>query len=90
MQDLMQANIFFFVTTIAVIAITLVTVIAGAYAIRVLRDLTYISKRARDKSDEIIKDIDELRSSIKNQGLKTHFVGAFLKRVFKGKKKSSW
>lgn len=90
MNTLIEANIFFFVTTIAVIAITLVFVIAGAYGIKVLRDLTYITKRARNKSDEVFKDIDELRTTIKNQGIKTQLIGSFLKKFLQRKKKSSW
>ncbi len=92
MNNLLEANIFFFVTTVAVIAVTLVLVIAGAYAIKVLRDLTYITKKAKEKSDDILKDIDDLRSSIKNQDLKTKIVGTFFKKIFQRstKKKSSW
>ena len=64
MDTLMKADIFFFVTTIAVIAFTLLWVIALAYLISILRDIKKASRKLQSELDAIGRDADTLYHKI--------------------------
>ena len=86
MQTLIHADIFFFVTTIAVVIIAVGTFIALAYVIKILRNVSDVSKKVRDESEEIVNDVHEMRHSIKKEGLRLKFIKSFLVRLFKTRK----
>ena len=83
METLMKADIFFFVTTIAVIAVTIGLMVALTYIIKILRNASHISDKVKEESDEIISDIKSLRGNVKAQGFKVQYVKQFIKRIFK-------
>ncbi len=83
----MKSDIFFFITSIAVVILTMLLVVAIAYTIRILRNLDDISAKAKDEVGLIKEDISELRQNIKTEGTKIkHFANFFNK--LKGRKKS--
>jgi Tfp pilus assembly protein PilO len=87
MESLMKSDIFFFITSIAVVILTMLLVVAIAYTIRILRNLDDISAKAKDEVGLIKEDISELRQNIKTEGTKIkHFANFFNK--LKGRKKS--
>jgi hypothetical protein len=48
--------------------------------IKITKDVSYISKKAKGQADLISEDISELRENVKEQGLKLkHFTGFFNK-----------
>lgn len=69
MHDVLKSDIFFVVTTIAIVLVTIALLIALAYVIRILRDANKVSEVLRDEGEEIVKDIGEMRKGIKKQGL---------------------
>lgn len=81
MDSLLRADIFFFITSIAVVMLTVVFAVAMAYLIRILRDVRHISQRLREETDVIIEDIEELRKRLKKQGERTTRMGQFLSMV---------
>jgi len=86
-----QADIFFFITTVAVIGIAAVFIVALIYAVRILRDIQYISRRLKEESDLVIEDVNDLRAFLKKEGKKaswaTEVVGSFMK-IFPKQKRS--
>ncbi len=64
MTEIAKADIFFVVTTIAVVAIAVGVVVALVYVIRILRDANAVSKRARKEGEAIIDDVSVVRGSI--------------------------
>ncbi len=89
MEQIAKSDIFFFVTTIAVIAIAIALVIALIYIIEILRDIREVSGKARQESEEIIKEIGSLRQKVKDKS--ESFVAGlltFISKVFKSKKRS--
>lgn len=78
MDTLVKADIFFFITSIATILITLVCCIALFYAVQILRDLRYIVRRFREESDQVINDMESLRSYVKEEGKKALNIGKLL------------
>ncbi len=68
MESIAKSDMFFFVTTIAVIVVTLVLVVALAYVIRIASDIKYIAKRAKQETDEIADDLKTARETLKSKG----------------------
>jgi len=83
----MKSEIFFFITSIAVVILTMLLGVAIAYLIRILRNVDDISTKAKDEAGLIKEDIAELRQNIKTEGAKVkHFTNFF--NNLKGRKKS--
>jgi predicted Holliday junction resolvase-like endonuclease len=68
MENIAKSDMFFFVTTIAVIVLTLVLVVALSYIIRIASDIKYIAKRAKQETDEIADDLKSAREILKSKG----------------------
>jgi hypothetical protein len=67
MSSLLQADIFFFITTIAVIVLLIMALVIGYFVFKVVRHAEYIAKKIRDESDHISDDIAYLRANIKEK-----------------------
>jgi len=59
MDTLIHADIFFFVSTIALIFISLGIIVALIYIIKILRNVSDVSSKVKDESTEILSDIKE-------------------------------
>src|SRR3989344_5409205 len=91
-DTLIQADIFFFITAVAVVVITIALLVALAYFIQILRDVRYVTRRIREESDRVLSDVEHLRGFIKKEGEKVLDVKEFLGGVigtFLSKRKSS-
>ncbi len=92
-NTLLKADIFFFVTTIAVVILTIILSIIMAYMISILRYIRHISEIAKDQAEELSDDIDDLRTEIKTKGasLATIFdlMGHFTRKRVAPKRKNS-
>ena len=91
MDTLVQADIFFFITSIAIALVTIAILIALFFFIQILRDVRYTSKRVREETDRIISDVDDLREFVKKEGKRVinlkKLVGGIL-HIFQGKKRA--
>ncbi len=87
MEGFLKADIFFFVTTIAVIFVSIVLVVALVYLVKILRDFLYVSHKVKTESDEIIKDVEAFRGEIKKRSSSWVDLLAFFFNLFKIKKK---
>lgn len=70
MQTLVHADIFFFISTIALVVLGILLAIGLYYAIGILRDAREISARLKKASVDIEKDLDALRGAVKAEGSK--------------------
>jgi CHASE3 domain sensor protein len=86
MRTLIHADIFFFVTAIFVVLLTIFLAISGTYFILILRDMKEISKKVRAESEEIIGDVNELRKKIKEEGAGLRGIGKMFGFFAKKKK----
>lgn len=64
MQELARADIFFIVTTVAVILVTLVFTIALIYLVTILIEMRHIMQQVRNQADGIAEDIMEMRAKV--------------------------
>ena len=59
METVVKSDVFFFITTMCVILVTIIVVVLGAYFIRIVSDVKYITKRAKKETDEIADEVYE-------------------------------
>lgn len=64
MTETLHANIFFSITGIAVIVISILTIVLLVYAIKAFRDISHIADKVRKEGDAIVDDVRELRQNI--------------------------
>lgn len=76
MSEVLQANVFFFITGIAVIIFTFLLSIALYHVIRLLRSVRRIVDRIEAGSEVIADDLEHIRTYITEQ--------SFLARFFRG------
>ena len=87
MNSFIQADIFFFITSIAVVLISILLIVIFYYAIKILRDIKHISYLAREESDIISEELSNLRVNIKREGAKIKHLANFFTKVHKKSKK---
>jgi predicted Holliday junction resolvase-like endonuclease len=75
MQELIKSDVFFFITSVAVVILTILIAVLVSYLIKVTRDIKYISHKAKLEADNLSKDLENLRASALNHSgkLKTFF-----------------
>ena len=94
MDTFLKADIFFVITTFAVVILTLVVLVLLYFAFKLVRVLTQISEVVRDEAKLIKEDIDGARGTIRaNAEVVGTVIGAFARSagasVKKARKKSS-
>ena len=78
MDSLIHADIFFFVTTIAVVLVTIVFTIALFYLIAVLRRVRDVAQEIKDEAVLVREDIHDARKRIEREGFRLkHIVDFF-------------
>ena len=86
MDTLAKADIFFFVTTIAVILLTTGFIVVLVYLIKILRDLRGLVSEMHDKADEVMEDIEEFTAEMRRRQVSasifTRLIQAFVKALF--------
>jgi chromate transport protein ChrA len=91
MDQLVKADIFFFITTLAVVVSSIVLTVAFIFVIQILRDVRYVTKRVRSEADDIIADVHDARDFVKKevkQALDIKEIVSGIMGMFKKKKRS--
>ncbi|MCE9643983.1 hypothetical protein K8Q93_01935 [Candidatus Parcubacteria bacterium] len=92
MNEILHANIFFLITSIAVIVVGIGLSIALYYVILILREFREVAEKVRKASDGLEEDFQDLRAGVKSEGrkVKSAFdlaLGFILQRFARGKPK---
>lgn len=82
----MKSDIFFFITSIAVGFLTILLTIVIIYIVKIIRDIKYISGKAKTQADHISEDFDKLRENLKAQSSTAKSFFNFIGRFVKNKK----
>lgn len=88
MDNIIQADIFFFISSVAVIVFTICTVIVMIYVTRILRDMKHISQMMSQESDKLLGDIGSLRETIEEEGAKVKTIANFFLKIFTHRRKN--
>lgn len=70
MSELVHADIFFFITAVAVMLLTTIFAVALVYVVWILRDVRAIVARMRRASESLESDLNSLRQEVKQEGYK--------------------
>ncbi len=88
MNELVHADIFFFITAVAVMLVATILAVALVYVVYILRDVRAIVARMRRASESIESDLHLLRQEAKQEGVKAltlvDMVLGFVMRKFAG------
>jgi hypothetical protein len=87
MNPIIQANIFFFITSVAVVLISLLVIVLLIYLVLVLKDFRGVSKKVKQETDLIAMDINDARTHIREKGAAMSSLFDFFKDLA-GKPKS--
>ena len=79
MTEILQANVFFFITAMAVVIFTTFLCVAVFYLIKILRAVKNITERIDQGSETIADDIKQLREYIAEGSLISQVIGLFIK-----------
>ena len=88
MDNLIHADIFFFISTIALVVVSVGLIIALVYVIKILRNVSEVSDKVKEESSEILDDLKSLRGTIKQEGFKLSYFGTFIKHLFSKPRKA--
>lgn len=80
METLFQADIFFFITAVATVILSVLAGIAVVYLIRILRNVRDISDTAKKEADLLAKDVDDLRDDLRSRGRRLSGLFSFVKK----------
>jgi uncharacterized protein (UPF0335 family) len=80
MSDFAKMDIFFVVTTIAVVIVAVLLSYAIYRVIRILRHVEHVSELVSEEGDRVRDDIAHMRSTVKSEGFKLSLLTSFLKR----------
>lgn len=86
MDDYLKQDIFFFITTVSVIFLTLLLGVFLVYVIRIARTVDQILIKVREETDIISGELGELRKNIRKEGVKLKHFAKFVTNI---KKKSN-
>ncbi len=89
MSEILQTNIFFLITSVAVVSLTILVGFALFYVVSILRNVRDISNKVKKGSDVLGKDLSELHTAIKKNGSKTKSAFNFFAGKFASRKKRS-
>lgn len=92
MDDIvLQTNIFFYITSVAVVLVTALVIVALFYIVSILRNVKDVSDTVKKGSDVLSEDLLVLHDNVKKEGSKVRqIVDYFLQLITpKRRKKSS-
>lgn len=84
-NTLIHADIFFFITSIVVVLIGLISIVVGYYAAKTARSVSRVMDRIEAQSEKVAEDIDDLRERIKEEGAKVSGIGKWVTSFILGK-----
>lgn len=85
MADIAKSDLFFFITTMAVIVLSITILVLLVYVFIIIRDIKSVVHRVKEESDGVLGDIKDLRLKIKESSGAAGYAGAifgFLKKAF--------
>lgn len=75
METILKSEIFFFISSISVILITIIFVIVGFYLIKIMRNFSHISERLKETVDGAASSLEEVGDNIKESRIFRFFFG---------------
>ncbi len=87
MNDFLKQDIFFFITTLSVIFLTILFGILVVYLIKISKKVDHIADKIKNETDLLSTDLAELRNNIRSTGFKLRHLASFFGKFGKRSKK---
>ena len=87
MDEFLKMDIFFFVAAVCTAILSILLAMTLVYAISLLRDLKYISNKAKTEVTHLSQDINNLRQNVSEKGFQLMPIINFLTSIIKRKRK---
>lgn len=81
-SSFIHADIFFFVSTVALVLITAALIWALVYVIGILKNVRDITDRAKAEWSDIVVDVRKLRAALRDEGVKWKHVVDLVRNFF--------
>ena len=78
MEQIAQSSIFFIITSISVVIMTLIGITILLYILKIVRDIRSITDKIRRGSESLSGDMSEVRMKLKKKGVLSGFIIAVL------------
>jgi hypothetical protein len=78
MSEILNANIFFIITSIAVILFTLLVCVVLYHVIKILQSIRKIVDRVEEGSENIVEDVSRLRTYVLEGSLLSQIISFFV------------
>lgn len=88
METLLKADIFFFITAISVIILTILLIASFYYILRILKNTKEVTDKVKKGSDVLAEDLSELRQNIKEEGAKIKHFSNFFESILNRRTRS--
>ena len=75
MQEVLHANIFFFITAVGVVIVTILLTILLAYGIKLVRNLSEISREVKEEAHEYVDASKTFREKVADHPIVRMFAG---------------
>jgi len=86
MDTLVKADIFFFITAVSVIVLTALLIVSLVYISRILKNVLFISRKAKEETEKLSNDVESVRRRIKKDSSEIRSGG---KEILNNAKKAS-
>jgi hypothetical protein len=86
METFVKQDIFFFITSLAVVVLTILVAVLVIYLIRITRKVNYIADKAKTETDLLSQELTELRKNIRTGMKFKHFTSFFSNLTRRSKK----
>lgn len=80
MNEFLKMDVFFLITTVAVLLVTGLVCFVLYRILRILRNVEHVSQIVSDESDLVRNDLSEMRAVIKREGFKLTHLAAFVRK----------
>lgn len=81
-ESLIHADVFFFISTIALVVISVGLAIFLYYGIRIAQNVREISDKVKAESSELVADLKKLRFALRDEGVKWKHVVDLVRGFF--------
>ncbi|MDB5239246.1 MAG: hypothetical protein JWO00_581 [Candidatus Parcubacteria bacterium] len=81
MNTLIHADIFFFITTICIVVLTILAIVAWIYIIKILANVKKLTDKARIEGEFIIEELGDLRERLHTQSFGARALFRFVRRL---------
>lgn len=81
METLLYADVFFFITAIAIVVLGAAGLVALVYLVQVLAEAKHIAKVIRTEVEKIAGDVRDLRMKLKEEGQALRGIASFIERL---------